>query len=218
MSVQFFKGVGGSSLDMFNGTTGASYSGYAVKWGAKISVPIDTENGARRTQVISGASQGASLVEAINNATDTCQWIVDNSLGVLTMFTLQCGLYRHDKLGTPIPARTLRYGYIDATNKNDANGPVLVTGKVRSVRAFIPFIVTNKSIDTLNAEFQALLTAGKVCSLNFHDEEQDSFDVTPMTGLKNSFEIKGYSRDELALLSSNDDTSGGSDGVLRKRP
>lgn len=214
MSVQFFNGVGGSDLEMFNGTSGASYTGNAVIWGAKIACPVSDQNGGVRTQVLKGASPGANLVTAINNATDVVQAILNKSKGYLVNFSVQCGLYRHDKLGVPVPPNKLLYGYVDITNVVDGTGQTVSAQKSKSQRVYFPFVST-KDLGELESTVQALMTAGKICALNFHDEDKDSFDVTPMTGMAGIGRIQEYTRKELALLASNDTSSGGSDGVLR---
>lgn len=216
MSVQFFKGVGGSDKVMYNGSTGAAYTGFAVKCAGKITVPIANQNGGRRSQIVTFDAMGSSLVEAIDNATDIMQTILNRSNGYLTMFTLQCGLYRKDIEGTPVEAGSLKYGSVKVVNTRSSSGAAVAVSKAKSMSIYFPFVNT-KNLQLLEDDVASLIADGKLCNVSFHDDNKNSFDVTPFTW-SGQGTIKDYVANEIALLESNDTSAGGSDGVLRKRP
>lgn len=216
MSLQILKGVGSSTKDVYSAETGAiSASLYAVKCGLKVTVPVANQAGARRTQAVAWDSPGTSLQNAINNAADVAQFIVDNSDGYATTFTMQLGLYRPDVEGTPMEAGELSYASIEAVNTKTNAGVVQAVNRARSVRLYVPFCKSDVSKASLKAGVQALCTAGKLGSINFHNSDKDSFDVGTMSYV-NGITIKDYEAKALQQLTSNDSDEGISDGVLRK--
>lgn len=216
MSLQIFKGVGSSTKSVYSAETGAVAANlYAVKCGLKITVPLANQNGARRTQAVTFDSPGTSLQNAINNAADVAQWIADNSDGYITMFTMQLGLYRPDVEGTPMQAGELSYASLEAVNTKNSSGVAQSVSKAKSIRLYVPFCKASTSKASLKSGLQALLTSGKLGSINFHDANKDSFDVGTMSYV-NGITIKEYEAKALQMLSSNDTDAGISDGILRK--
>lgn len=216
MSVKIFRGIGSSDLDNFNGTTGsAANTLYAVRAALKITVPIGENDGSRRSQTVEWDSQGTSIQNAINNAADVAQTIVDNSNGYITMFTLQLGLFRPDVEGTPMSAGELSYASIGLTNLKNASGEPVSAVRARSHNMYVPFAKETVTRAGIKSAFQALATAGKICQINFHDNTKESFDITPLTYVYGST-LKDYEAKGNMLLASDDTNAGISDGTLRK--
>lgn len=216
MSVQIFRGVGGSTLNNFNATTGAAANTlYAVQASAKITCPIGDEEGTRRSQTVEWCSQGSSIQEAIDNAADVLQFVVDNSNGYISMFCLQLGLFRSDVEGIPMEAGAISYASISATNTKNASGERVQAVRARNSNLYIPFCKETASKASLKAGVQALCTAGKLCTINFHDANKESFDIGPLTYVYGAT-IKDYEAKGRNMLQSNDTGSGITDGVIRK--
>lgn len=217
MSIVLFPGVGTSdSVDVVD-DSGSEYTGYFVKCSAKITVPLASNSGGRRSQICQWDSCGATLAQAVNNASDVAQWIVDNSNGYITTFSMNVGLYRPDAEGTPVESGSLKYWSFRGTN-GKTNAGVVRTGleKVVSPNIYVPFAKTNKSYDTLLAEFQALVTAGKLCQINFADADKSKLRCSVLTGNLGGA-MKAYDAKTIAQLTSIDTSAGGGDGVLAKR-
>lgn len=216
MSVVFFKGVGGASTATID-DTGSTYTGFCVKCCAKICVPIGTNGGQRRSQVVEWDSCGSTLVNAINNASDVLQFILNNTKGFLSMYTMQMGLYRPDVEGTPVDAGSLAYWDLQSTNAEDSSGNIRTVQKAVYPRLYIPFCKSEPTLTQITSQFQALLTAGKICQINFGNENKSNIRVSICSAIQGTTQ-KLYKGKKIALLTSIDTESGGADGVISKNP
>lgn len=217
MSIVLFPGVGSNDPVAVVDDRDSAYTGYFVKCSLKITVPISSNSGGRRSQICQWDSCGSTLAAAVTNANDVAQWIVDNSNGYITTFSMNVGLYRPDIEGTPVESGSLKYWTFRGTNGKTSAGAVRTgLAKVVSPNLYIPFAKTNKSYDTLLTEFQALVTAGKLCQVNFADAEKSILRCSTLTGNLGGA-MKAYDAKTIAQLAPIDSFAGGGDGVLAKR-
>lgn len=220
MSVKMFKGIGIQSPapTVYSAESGeVSASLYAVKCSLKVTVPIASQTGGRRSQIVVWDSPGSTLQEAINNAGDVAQFILDRTKGYSTMFTMQLGLFRPDVEGTPMDAGELAYGSVVGTNAKTSAGVLTNAKRVKYSNLYIPFIKDDVERSTLKSAFQALCTAGKIGAINFHDANKNSFDVATFSAV-NGCQIKDYDARILPQLTNDDSSSGIGDGTLSKDP
>lgn len=215
MGVLFPNGVGNTETEMIN-DAGAAYAGTCVRCSASICIPIGNQQGSVRKQIIEWDSPGSNLNTAIQNASDVLQFVLDNSLGYLTMFCMQMGLYRPDIEGTPMQAGEIQYLECGSTNGADASGNVRIVEKVVNPKLYIPFFDVSKNYNTVKSAFAALVAAGKIGQMNFGNAEKSNLRVSVSTRV-NGCTLKDWEAKLRPTLSNIDTSAGASDGYLAKR-
>lgn len=215
MGVLLPNGIGNTETEMIN-DAGAAYTGTCVRCSASICVPIGNQAGSVRKQIIEWDSPGGNLNTAIQNASDVLQFVLDNSLGYLTMFCLQLGLYRPDIEGTPMNAGEIQYLECGSTNGADSSGNARIVEKVVNPRLFIPFYDTSKNYNTVKTAFTALVTAGKIGQMNFGNAEKSNLRVSVCTR-SNGCTLKDWEAKLRPTMTNIDTSAGVSDGYIAKR-
>lgn len=219
MSVQMFQGVGGNGKPNYSAVDGTALASiFVCRNIAKITVPISDQNGARRSQAIEFDSIGSSISDAISNGAEILQTILSLSAGELTYYGSQLGLWRNDQTATPVPARSVRYFSMIATNGLNSSGNVVNVAKKMSTKLYVPFLKpTVSDIAALDA-LTPFITAGKLGAVGFKDDNKNSFYIGIMTG-HNYSATKRYQGVDSPKLVSNDTADGiSTDGVLSGDP
>lgn len=219
MSVQMFQGVGGNGKPNYSAVDDTALaSTFVCRNIAKITVPISDQNGARRSQAIEFDSIGSSISEAISNGALVLQTILGLSAGELTYYGTQLGLWRNDQEAAPVPARTVRYFSMTASNAFNSSGNPVNVKKRMSTKLYVPFLKSTVSDLAAADALSVHIAAGRLGSVSFKDDNKNSFYVGVMTGHNSEF-AKRYRGADTPKLVSNDTADGiSTDGVLSGDP
>lgn len=194
--------------------SGASAATAYAEYVLKITVRTGTAVGARRSAVVEFGCIGASQDACDLQAGDIAQSIIDVSKGFITSFVKKMGKYREDNTGTPIPVGASQYGVITWTNGNLEGTQAVGTPDIEMKgQVYLPFVDVDTMAEHLS-DFQTLINNATFARAKFENEDRNSL-IIARSKNRSAVKILDYSASAYGPLSSNDQSAGIGDGVLR---
>lgn len=216
MSIQLYPKIGGSNggRSAVSAETGAAITSAYAEYALKITVRTGTAQGARRSSIVEFGCQGSDQDACDLQAGLIAQAIENASKGYITSFVKKMGKFRQDDDGTAIPIGTSQYGVITWTNGilEGQQGPNVFDEMKGQI--YIPFVDVDTMAGTALTTITNLITTNKLARAKFQNDSRNSFTIATSQN-RSAVKILDYRASSYGTLSSNDNSAGISDGVLR---